>query len=264
MPGITTDPSSLVFWSTEDVLNFARVLVNDAQASLAGDELADSAPYTWTLLNLCYGKLQNTLEDSNVESASLAEDRVLLPQGEISPDPTAQSRLSYGEFVDATGSRYEFPTLPQGLLEPLNVWERIGGSNDPFRLIPQRLGGMGPWWDPNCFGSWEFRENSLFLAGNPNGRELRIRFIPSWPALVQPTNGAPAPVVRLARSGEALAYLLAAEFAEIRNAANAPMLRMKANEQLTILANKSAKRENQSDTRRKGYGFRRRRRAWPV
>jgi hypothetical protein len=54
--------------------------------------------------------------------------------------------------------------------------------------------------------------------------------------------------------------MVAAEYAEIRNAANAITLRAKADKKIKILGNKAAKRSNQAQTRRKGYGFRRGRR----
>lgn len=269
MPLVDGAPGSDVFWNTTDILNFARVLVNDCQQSLAGQDLADSRPYTWTLLNLCYAKLANWLEDNNVESASYNEATISLPPSGVYSDPNAQSRLGYDGFQDAAGNTYETPTLPPDLLEPKNLWQTPTGLNVPDISMKQSLGGLegayyqginGGAYGGFC-GTWEFRQNSIyFLGGAYQPTDIRIRYIPSLPVLVQPTADQPAPpTIWFARAGEALAYLVAAEFQEIRNAANAPVMRAKANEQLQIIANKSAKRANQAQTRRKGYGFNRRR-----
>lgn len=257
--------SSAVFWNTTDILNFARVLVNDAQGGISGQDLADDRPYTWPLLNLCYAKLANWLEDANVESATYAEAVISLPASASYSDPNAQSHLDYDGFTDAAGFTYESPTLPSDLLEPLQLWQHATGQNVPFREMKQRLGGMESAYGGAIYGgfigTWEFRQNGIyFLGGATQPTDIRIRYIPSLPELVQPTGDQKPPVIWFARAGEALAYLVAAEFAEVRGASNAVNLRAKANEQLQILANKSAKRSNQSQTRRRGYGFRRARR----
>lgn len=269
MPLVDGAPGSDVFWNTTDILNFARVLVNDAQGSLAGQDLADSRPYTWPLLNLCYAKLANWLEDNNVESASYNEATISLPASASYSDPNAQSRLGYDGFMDAAGNTYDSPTLPPDLLEPRQLWQTPTGLNFPDQSMRQVLGGLeGQYYQGinggnfgGLYGSWEFRQNSIyFLGGAYQPTDIRLRYIPSFPVLVQPTEENPTPpTIWFARAGEALAYLVAAEFQEIRGAANAPIMRAKANEQLQIIANKSAKRANQSQTRRRGYGFRRRR-----
>ena len=267
MPIVGPNPAPGVFWNTEDILNFARVLSNDAQSSLAGQDLADSQPYTWPLLNLCYAKLANWLEDSNVESATYAEQIITIPPTVGCSDPDAQSHLDYGGYTDANGNTYDTPALPPDLLEPLMLWQRPNGQNFPFREMRQQLGGLEgpgvvyPGSLGGLYGKWEFRQNGIYFVGASSQlTDIRIRYIPSFPVLVQPTGDQTAPTIYFGRAGEALAYMVAAEFAEIRNAKNAPTLRLKANEQLQIIANKSAKRENAAQTRRRGYGFGRRRR----
>lgn len=258
--------STTVFWDAEDVLNFARVLVNDAQGGLSGQDLADGRPYTWPLLNFCYAKLANWMEDSNIESCTYSEAVIgpLAPAPTASSDVNTQVRLGYDGYWDggndATNPQFK---LPDDCLMPLELWERQASNVGPFLPMKQVLGGLPPRAGFFNFRIWEFRGNAIFMPGAIQANLLRVRYIPALPLLIQPVNaGDPYPQIPLARCGEALAYLVAAEFAEIRNAPNAPNLRAKANEQLEILSNKSAKRENQVDQRRKGYGFGRRRRRW--
>jgi hypothetical protein len=263
MPIVVQNPGTDIFWNTEDILNFARVLANDAQGSLAGQDLADARPYTWTLLNLCYAKLANWLEDDNVESATYDQWDLTLPISAGSSDPAAECRLGYDGFVDSNGFLYETPTLPALMLQPLNVSQRFTGQNWDYQDIPQRLGPLNGSYYGYLYRRWQFRKNSIYFTGNTSAQvDIRIYGIPSFPYLQPPVNGQPPQQIPFARAGEALAYMVAAEYLEIRGAANAPMVRAKANEQLQIISNKSSKRDNQAQTRKKGYGFNRRRRSW--
>lgn len=261
MPLVDAAFTSQLFWTTDDVLNFARILVKDTQGGMAGQNLADDVPATWQLLNLCYAKLQNWLEDSNVESVTYAEWIVgPLPASPLAgTDPTLICRLSYDGFYDGSDLRYEQPQLPFDMLEPFELWERPGGSVQRWMPMTQKQGGFGPWaGSAGRYRFWEFRQLGIYLPASTFCNELRIRGIPALP-LLGPQEMGPQQIP-LARAGEALAYMLAAEFAEIRNATNAPTLRAKANEQLAIISNKSAKRSNQTEQRRRGYNFWRRRR----
>jgi hypothetical protein len=271
VPLVDGYPGSEVFYSASDILDFARVLVNDAQGGISGQDLADDRPYTWPLLNLCYGRLANWLEDNNVESAMYAEAVIQLPTTATYSDPNAQSRLGYDGFTDAAGNFYDSPTLPPDLLQPLNLWQRITGLSVPFCEMKQQLGGLGNAWNygwsggtyGSVYGPWEFRQNSIYLLGGAyQGTDLRLRYIPSVVELTKPVGDQPSPVIWFAKAGEALAYMVAAEFAEIRNAPNAAILRAKADKELEIIANRSAKRENRTQTRKRGYGFGRRRASW--
>lgn len=271
MPVVPPQPlSTTVFWTSEDVLNFARILINDAQGGLSGQDLADDRPYTWPLLNFCYAKLQSWLEDSNVEACTYTEAII----GPLSAAPTASSdintqvRLGYDGYWDGgpddTDPKYK---LPDDCLMPLQMWERQAGQAGPFIEMKQVLGGLPPRSGAYNLRYWEFRWAStgvaIFMPGSIQSRLLRIRYVPALPLLIAPVNpGDPYPQIPLARCGEALSYLVAAEFAEIRNAPNAANLRKKSDDQLNIISNKSAKRENQVDQRRRGYGFGRRRRGW--
>lgn len=269
---VDTGAGSQVFYNVEDILNYARVLVNDVQYGLSGQDLSNDKPGTWALLNFCYGRLANWLEDNNVESAMYAEQIIQLPSSATYSDPSAQSRIGYDGFQDASGFFYESPTLPEDLLEPLQLWQRETGQNIPFYEMKQRLGGLGNAWNfgwnggtyGSVYGQWEFRQNSIYmLGGSYQATDIRIRYIPSVVTLTMPTDDQPWPTIWFAKAGEALAYMIAAEFAEIRNANNAVNLRAKANQELEIIANRSAKRENRAQTRKRGYGFSRmRRRTW--
>lgn len=258
--------SSQIFWSAEDILDAVRVLVNDVQGdTLAGQNLSNDRPYTWKLLNFCYARLQNALEDTNVETATYAETRIVVPASQRYSDPAAESRLDYTGFTDAQGNFSESPVLPGNLLQPLSVSERPSSISMPFRDMRQIGGEFPAGWSSGSqfFGAWKFEQNALILRGGTlQDTELRINYIPSMPELIQPTGTNPYPNINFGRAGEALAYMIAAEYAEIRSAPNAAMLRAKADREIEIISNKSAKRAANVGRRMRGYSFGRRRRLW--
>ena len=138
---------------------------------------------------------------------------------------------------------------------PMELWERPTGVNAPYRMMAQRLGGFPsiggvlPGW-----GCWEFRENAIWFPAANQANDLRIRYVPSLPELYMAPEGEPPMQVPLARCGQALAYMIAAEFAEARGADGAPVLRAKAETQIEEMAAKSAKRMQQASIRKRPYG----------
>lgn len=275
MPVVPVGPEALpsqVFWSALDVLNMSRVLINDAQGSLEGQELSAEQPFTWTLLNLAYAKLQDQLCDTNVESVTYAE--AIVGPLSLSPsaafDPNVQVRLDYQGYWDGVNETDPTITLPGDLLEPTLLWERPSGSNLPFLQMKQQMGGLRAKWGSaygysnnySRFGVWEFRGNNgipaMFFPGAQVAIDIRIRYIPSLALLAMNEDGS-YPQIPLARAGEALAYGIAYMWAQIRGAANYLPLKAEYDNQVDIISNKSAKRANATITRSRGYGFSRRR-----
>src|ERR1039458_4727384 len=64
MPVIPPPPTALPLDTADTVLNFARAALNDSILSISGNLLADSQPYTFTLLNLGFRMMQEDLADS--------------------------------------------------------------------------------------------------------------------------------------------------------------------------------------------------------
>lgn len=260
---------STVFWSALDVLNFARMLINDQQGGIGGQELSDDQAYTWLLLNFAYAKLCNQLEDTNVEAVTYAEAIVgpLAPAPNAGVDPNVQVRLGYDGYWDGTNDTDENVILPGDMLEPTQIWERRSGTNLPFTLMKQQLGGLQSRWGFQygfqSFGVWEFRGNNgvpaIYFPGTQSAVEIKIRYIPSLSLLEMNEDGS-YPQVPLLRAGEALAYGVAYMWAQIRGAANTGALKAEYDNQVRIVSNKSSKRENGAITRPRGYGFGRRQR----
>lgn len=250
-------------------MTFVRLLINDGQNGLQGQELSDDSPYTPWIINLAYSNLQDDLEDTNVESVTTAEAIVgpLSAAPSAASDPNTQIRLGYNGYWDGTNDTDGEVTLPGDLVMPLRVWSRPAGSVQPFLPVKQQFGGIEARFGmglPNLIGNgsvWEFRGNALYMPGNIQAMDLRIRYIPSL-ALFPSADIDFTVQVPLARAAVALAYGIAAEWTEIRGALNAPMLRAKYEKRIEVISNKTAKRENASITRSRGYGFGRRRRGW--
>lgn len=283
VPPIAGNLPSTVFWSAFDVLNFARMLTNDMQGSQAGQELAIENPYTWVLLNFCYAKLCNQIEDTNVESVTYAEAIVgPIPAAPTAAfDPNVQVRLGYdGVWNGSPDSETDGSIiLPGDMLEPTIIMERPSGSNLPFLQMKQQMGGLRPKWGSaygysngySRLGTWEFRGGNgapcLYFPGAQIDIDIRIRYIPSLPLLELTQDDDENyiyPQIPLARAGEALAYGVAYQWQMIRGAANALALKAEYDNQIRILSNKSAKRANATISRSRGYGFSRSNRRWWI
>ncbi len=246
--------ASQVFWNVYEVLNFARAVLNDMQIDREGDLLSNTQPYTEVLLNLCYANLQDKLADSGVEAVSVKEAVVLSVPGSLAMDPATQVRLGYDGYFDGVNTEALPWTLPQDLLMPMELWERTAGSLSGFRMMTQRLGGFPSLGVFGGWGIWEFRENAIWFPAASQANDLRIRYVPSLPDLRVPPEGEPPMQIPLARCGQALAYMIAAELAESRGAVGAPVLRAKAETQIEEMATKSAKRMQQATIRKRAYG----------
>lgn len=98
-----------------------------------------------------------------------------------SPDPAAQSYISWTEFFD--GQFYwPRPVLPTDFVAPLKMGERITGTNAPFTPMHCGIDGIQTGWIRGIYNRcWEWRENRLYLVGAIGPTDLQIRHIKGVP-----------------------------------------------------------------------------------
>src|SRR4051812_12428342 len=112
--------------TAEDVLNRLRVIVNDSEVT-GGDVLTDSAPFTFTLLNGGYERVQLELAKAGVEVSITEAWLIGLP---VMPIVDPEGRM----VIDDTGCNILYPSgvgdvfaaapqLPVDLVLPLDLWE---------------------------------------------------------------------------------------------------------------------------------------------
>ena len=211
------------FDSLELVLNTARVRLNDAIAALGGDILTDLQPFTQTFVNSAWRKLQGFLASNG--HPALVQSTILFALPTISPfppatvaDPGAEMWLNWSQVFD--GYNYwpstTAPVLPQDLILPIKVWERVSGAGN--FLVMDRLHNGLPGI-PKLFRNWtwEWRHNQLVLPGATSKVDLKIRYAAFMPDFGD-VDGTPwsQQLVPIPRALDALACYICAEVAEAR------------------------------------------------
>lgn len=214
-PPSVTAPYDQVNW----VLNSVRTKMNDAIGSLAGDILQNAQPFMQEYTNNAWRELQFYL-------ATLGYSALKMPfLGQAYPvvddtDPGTWTSLSWTQFVNASGAVISPPdvvVLPQNMILPLRVGERIAGSQSRFQpmayakdqLPAVRKGPYNGWWQ------WE--TNTLYMPGSLYSMDLRMElaiYLPDFLTIggVEWYNQ-PVPIMR---AKNALAFFICAEVAGAR------------------------------------------------
>ena len=165
------------FDSVTTVLNLARVRMNDAAASLAGDVLTNAQPFTQAMVNSAWRKLQAFL--ANMGHSAFKKPIVMLSFPPVADlDPASQAQLTWTFYFD--GTSYWIPPdvmlLPQDMILPLRFWERMTNSYAGFipmemavdALPDVRKGGLNRWW------LWE--NNTVYMPGALYRIDLRMEY----------------------------------------------------------------------------------------
>lgn len=242
------NPPSAPYDTVGTVLDYARVLINDAINGLGGDLLSDSQPYTFTLVNMAWRDMQSDLRELSHDD--LFGEAVL---SSISPvattDPGIFCYIDWGGYFD--GVTYQAsPTLPGDMIVPVRLWERFSGSNDFFRDMAETADGLpgrskGAW-----FREWEWRGDALYLVGAQQTNDIRIRYERFLPDL-DASSTAPIPIMYSARC---LALYVAAAFEFSRGTPAAADFLQRGKMEADRIAKRTTRRQQRGQHRRKPYG----------
>ncbi len=223
MPSAPTD-------SIEDALNMARVRLNDAIQNLGGDILTDSAPFTLTYVNAAWRRLQELLV--NFGFAWFKPETILANVLPVSgTDPGTQVYINWSNYFDGT-TLQSSPVLPQNLMAPLVLWERMHGSNGSFFPMDRLDNGLPAVPKSQLNRSWEWRNGAIYMPGATNATDLRIRYaafladfiLPSSTSPATPYANQPIPIVRALN---AFAWYICSEVAKARGDVDAADFDMK-------------------------------------
>lgn len=172
----------------QEAANLTRTLLNDDGAGATGTVgegqiVVDDATVSVKLQNSINSALLWLYQSmGNIGDPTLIFDNYIvlgLPpvhgvNGVASPDPSAQVALLFSGFFDGTQMWSNFK-LPTTMLEPTRLWQRITSSNLPYKPIPQAQDGLEPNWQGNLIGSWEWREDGIWMNGALQKCDIRIR-----------------------------------------------------------------------------------------
>lgn len=193
--------------TAEQVLELARSVSNDAALSLVGDILADSQPYTYTLLQSAYEDFQDRMAAQGANTYKkygivTGLTPVANPGGVA--DPTIQVQLSYTGYYDGV-TNHSTPTLPADLLEPLEVWERQTGTVNRWSRVLPVADAITTSSQNARFGEYDWESDILYLPGATLSNDLKFKYIPYMPQLTGPSSQ-----VFYVKAKNAIAYLMVA------------------------------------------------------
>jgi hypothetical protein len=258
MPIVDTTQSDTPYGTTGDVLQLARVLVNDAFGpnGIEGDILGNDQPGTPVLLESAWEELQSEAADAGIET--------LVKTIVIPAYPVVYLVDSAVEtWIDWTGSFdgdtfYDVkdgnPALPYDLIVPVRLWERPTGSGSEFYPVENSDGGFPEGQQTDRLRYYEWRSDRINFKGATTQRDLKLRYIAYLPRLVQDNKIDERTQVPIMRSWRALAYLVAAEFARPRGSQQADSLYALGTAEIQKIANRTARRKATVSYRRKPFG----------
>ncbi len=220
------------------ITSLVRSLLNDAAGNLFTDTVL--IPYA----NAAYRKVQRGL--ANIGSAgSLSDDVLLVVPAVAGVDPSLQ--------VSITDSTPPPNQLPNDLIVPTKLWERVNGSTDDFVEMVDLTdhGGLPSQEQGLTLDLWEWRADGLWFLGATQYTQIRLRYQKAFPDLVDGTS----PVL-IRNAQEAIAYYTAALASASRGSPLAERWDNAGDDALEDLVARAVQREQNTIRRRRPYSSR--------
>lgn len=264
MPGLPS-PTGNPYPTIECVMNVARARVNDMMNDTAGDLLADDVPASQVYLTAAWKWLQRRCTTAGVETF-LKEITIYSLPVQATNDVANQAWITWLGCSDGV-NQYELPRLPQDMIHPLSVWQRLSlGANpdgsfsqnsSPFYLMVQAQDGLPRWLDYNVY---DWRSDGMYFYAPTWLRDLQIRYSAYRQELSLATNSptdTPATrTVPIMMCEDCLGSRIAFEFANARGSAQAPAMEAWADKAFETITLGSTQRKMRRSTRRKPYSRR--------
>lgn len=150
-------------------------------------------------------------------------------------NPATQQSLSLVGFFDGVNMNANF-LLPSDILQPLELWERLTGTVNPFSEMRQSTGALRPRNQINALHDWEWRGNAIWFNGAILSRDVRIRYVGSLASLAESSIDWSQTFVPIPDCQEAVADKIAVRYArrlgspqvqELTQQADRSMLRLR-------------------------------------
>lgn len=244
--------------TAETVLEFARVELNDAIQSIAGEVLTDTVDFTQVYFNLAYRRLQQVMADlGSVRTNGHAYLPGIPPCA--TTDPGSQVLLTWTYYFD--GENYYAPpnvsVLPFDMLEPLKIKQRPAGQQSSYCEINCAPNGIPSETKLQFQRHWMWREDALVMTGATGAVDLEVDYIAyladivdNLPIVDTPWYQQQVPIVRCA---DALACFVAAKVGSARGDVDADALDQKGIANVKMMLNRQFRSRQRVNQRRKSY-----------
>ena len=261
-------PSALAPYDyLESVLNVARTRLNDAIANLGGDILTDTQPFTGTMTNSAWRKLQASIANLGFSRYKRKFFGIALPVT-ATYDPSQPNIWTWTYYFD--GTSYWAPpvsVLPFDLICPLYIKERQTGTGAPFQKMMFRPDGLSEVPKQPRNGQWEWKNDAIYIPGSTFSMDIEVEyaafdadFVTTGNVLGDPTTYPPTTPanmqVPVMRCQSALANYLCAEMAEARQDLNGQAFVQAAEADVKLMQNNDVKLKQRTPVQRRSYSSR--------
>lgn len=247
LPPALTAPYSLV----NEAMDLARTRLNDAIQQLGGDILKNVQPFSQTMCNGAWRRLQNFL--ANMGYARLVDQTVIhsLPIC-ASSDPATECWIDWTGFFDGT-QVWDNYALPQKCSFPLKIWDRVSGFNAGWgHPLIQAMDGMPATFKYQRNAMFDWRNDRIYLPGTNMPVDLRIRFGQYLPNFQDQGETKwyeqPIPIVGAV---DALADYICVEACDGRDDVDSQTFKSRAEGEAKLLFNPDVRIKNRTNVRRK-------------
>ncbi len=214
IPAIPQATGATPYDTVGTILNTVKTRLN-ALNKEAADILISGQPYMQQCFNTAWRKLQEYLANkgyikftSEVELDNLG--------AKTSLDPAVQTSLDWSGYNNGT-TLDTTKKLPQNLILPMRIWQRVTGQNALFCPMNQWLDGMPSLPATPYNQTWEWRGDSIYFTGANTALDLRIRYANYLADFIE-TTGIPwyEQTVPIVRALDSLSLYVCAEIAGSR------------------------------------------------
>ena len=244
--------------SLQTIMDLARSLVNDTQAGLTGTPgegqiFTDNptvSPFTLPFLNSSIRELYRELR--NVGAPTLVRDNFIVSgvpplnspaNGPGQPDYAVQVYVGFDGYFDGLEINNLF-SLPEDMIYPERVWERITDTNTPFVPMMQSQFGLESRLQATMMGQWEWRQDRIWTPGSTSTEDLRFRYWASLPQFFSPDLDFASTFVPIIDCTDAVAYKTAVKYARMLGSPGLADIANEAKEQMFQLKNGGSRRRS--------------------
>ncbi len=214
IPAIPQATGATPYDTVNTVLNTVKTRLN-ALGKQPADILISGQPYMQQCFNTAWRKFQMYLANMGyIKFTSEIELDNLAPK--TSQDPAVQTSLDWngynnGTVLDATIK------LPQDLILPMRIWQRVTGQNALFSPMAQWLDGMPSMPSTPYNQTWEWRGDAIYFTGANSALDIRVRYANYIADFIE-TTGTPwyGQTVPIVRALDSLSLYVCAEIAGSR------------------------------------------------
>lgn len=259
--GVPSGNNQSAYITAEDVMNRARAFVNDAFRGGAGRILTDTAPFTTEYLNAALEELQDELGNSAAGIILLQDNILLSPIPPLpNPDPSVQVSIGYNGISSIASGvppipAAPLPRIPANIITVEKLWERQLGSGLPFQEMTTPMQNLGSILQGAWLYQWEYRQDAIWLTGSTQVEELRMRgMIRQIPIAAADSSDLDGVQISILASTNALATLVAYNYARARGAAQAQLMQADAKHMTRLIKNRYSRRAQGIQYNRRSYG----------